>query len=101
MHLVCGGWLREMWEIIALEPFFFASGTFAPASVNSHIWPKAGQIWGTLLRDRERSLQPLGPIEDYIVLLVGGIDERDCNANALQGILRGYDLRLPPTEHTT
>jgi hypothetical protein len=24
-----------------------ASDPFEPASVNSHIWPKPGQIWGT------------------------------------------------------
>jgi hypothetical protein len=35
--------------------FSGATGTLAQASVNSHIWPKTGQIWGTLVRGKERS----------------------------------------------
>src|ERR1700722_10850324 len=30
--------------------FSGATGTLARALVNSHIWPKPGQIWGTLVR---------------------------------------------------
>ena len=35
-----------------------ASSTFTPASVNSHIWPKPGQIWGTLVRGAKKNERP-------------------------------------------
>jgi hypothetical protein len=43
-----------MWESTAL-------GTLAPALVNSHISPKEGEIWGTLVRgDGTSHLAPEG-----------------------------------------
>jgi hypothetical protein len=38
-----------MWEVTDLDwKFSGAIGILAPAFVNSHIWPKPGQLWGTL-----------------------------------------------------
>jgi hypothetical protein len=43
------------WELIAFNwKFFGTTGTLAPAFVNSHISPKSGEIWGTLVRGKER-----------------------------------------------
>jgi hypothetical protein len=45
--------------IDCLEPEFAGTiGTLARAVAFSHIWPESGQIWGTLLRDKESPHQP-------------------------------------------
>jgi hypothetical protein len=52
----CGPFLARCGnELLLNRRFSGATGTLAQASVNSHIWPKTGQIWGTLVRGTERS----------------------------------------------
>jgi hypothetical protein len=46
----------EMWELTdasAIVPVVLEN--LRSRTVNSHIWPKPGQIWGTLVRGRENN----------------------------------------------
>ena len=60
--------------------FSGATGTLTPAFVNSHIWPKPGQIWGTLVRGKEIFHHPMDTKPEFMALLADKFHHGGLNA---------------------